>query len=430
MNTINQGFMKPDFTPLLLLLVLLVIILPGCTAHHAFGTNPDNARIYGDTDPIIKPVVGPDNVQPLFGADLDCSRANQYLSPVNYRVDMPLAVTAAEVPPLSSLDRVFSREISLSPGDLIEVVIEDGEGFGGRYELNANGFVKLPLIESIFAQGLTPTQLAEKIELALIKARYFRAESLSLSVQLLKLAEIEVTVSGAVFEPGRVLINEKIPAQLLREKTVAVGDYSPTRMLSEALRGASGVRPDAKLDQVRLVRQGWQVEVDMSGILSGQPVRDVALVAGDQVIVPTSGCFQPHLVRPSQITPKGFRVFMSNLIEPSYSNANAAVGSFSSSLPYGARLLQAVVSANCVGGKQWTNAARKVLLSSKNPLTGKVQVAERSIEQLMRNPELPTINPYLMPNDAIACYDSDASNLRDVARFFSDVLNPFTLKLE
>lgn len=430
MNMVAQGFMKPDFTPLLLLVVVLVMLLPGCTARHAFGTQTESTRLYGDTNPQIKPVVGAQSEQPLFGADLDCSAASHYLSPANYRVDMPLALSAAEVPPMGSLDSVFSREISLSPGDLIEVTIEDGEGFGGRYEINSNGYVKLPLLDSIFAQGLSPSQLAEKVELALVRARYFRAESLSLSVQLLKLAEIEVSVSGAVFEPGRVLINEKIPAQLLREKTVAVGDYSPTRMLSEALRGASGVRPDAKLDQVRLVRQGWQVEVDMSGILSGQPVRDIALVAGDQVIVPTSGCFQPHLVRPSQITPKGFRVFMSNLIEPSYSNANAAVGSFSSSLPYGARLLQAVVSANCVGGKQWTNAARKVVLSSKNPLTGKVQVAERSVEQLMRNPELPMINPYLMPNDAIACYDSDSSNLRDVARFFSDVLNPFTMKLE
>ena len=125
--------------------------------------------------------------------------------------------------------------------------------------------MKLPLIDSIFAQGLAPTQLAEKIEIALIRARYFHAASLSVSVQLLKLAEIEVAVSGAVFEPGRVLINEKIPAQLLREKTIAAGDYSPTRMLSEALRGASGVRPDAKLDQVRLIRQGWQVEVELSG---------------------------------------------------------------------------------------------------------------------------------------------------------------------
>jgi polysaccharide export outer membrane protein len=167
----------------------------------------------------------------------------------------------------------------------------------------------------------------------------------------------------------------------------------------------------------------------MTGVLTGLPVKDLALVSGDQIIVPTSGCFQPHLVRPSQITPKGFRVFMSNLIEPSQSNANAAVGSFSSSLPYGSRLLQAAVSANCIGGKQMTNAPRTVILASKNPLTGEVQVLKRSVEVLMRNPQAADINPYMMPNDAIACYDSATSNVRDIARALSEIISPFKAHL-
>lgn len=165
----------------------------------------------------------------------------------------------------------------------------------------------------------------------------------------------------------------------------------------------------------------------MTGMLSGNLVKDYPLVAGDRVIVPSTGCFQEHLVRPSQITPKGFRVFMSNLIDSAGDNASAAVGRYSTSLPYGTRLLQAAVSANCVGGKDWTNAPRRVVLSSKNPITGEIQVIERSVEQLMTMPNKSQINPYLMPYDAVACYDSDITNYRDIAKFIADLIHPFKL---
>jgi polysaccharide export outer membrane protein len=66
-------------------------------------------------------------------------------------------------------------------------------------------------------------------------------------------------------------------------------------------------------------------------------------------------------------------------------------------------------------------------LSSKNPITGETQVIERSVEQLMKMPHLELINPYLMPNDAVACYDSGITNLRDVAATIVDIITPFKL---
>jgi polysaccharide export outer membrane protein len=214
---------------------------------------------------------------------------------------------------------------------------------------------------------------------------------------------------------------------VLVERLNAFGDYASRRTLVEALRAASGIRPDAKLDQVIIIRNGWQLEVDMSGVLTGSSVTQLALIAGDRIVVPTTGCFQQQLMRPSQITPKGFRVFMSNLTVTSEGNASGGSTSYSTSLPYGTRLLQAVVSANCVGGVQATNAARKVVLASKNPISGEFQVIERSIERLMRQAHLDQENPYLMPNDAIACYDSDITNLREAARTLGDVFAPLKL---
>jgi hypothetical protein len=118
---------------------------------------------------------------------------------------------------------------------------------------------------------------------------------------------------------------------------------------------------------------------------------------------------------------------MSNLIDSAGDNSSAAVGQYSTSLPYGTRLLQAAVSANCVGGKDWTNAPRRVVLSSKNPITGETQVIERSVEDLMTMPNKAQINPYLMPNDAVACYDSTITNYRDIAKTLAEIIVPFKL---
>lgn len=63
---------------------------------------------------------------------------------------------------------------------------------------------------------------------------------------------------------------------------------------------------------------------------------------------------------------------------------------------------------------------------SNNPITGQTQVIERSVEQLMRMPYRDLINPYVMPNDAIACYDSDVTNLRDIAGTLLDLIAPFS----
>lgn len=362
-----------------------------------------------------------------YASDMSCDGIKYLNLPYHYRADSPLLLEHNGASKVQHQQSRFGDDLPLSPGDMLEITLLNGEGFEGRYIVDPDGKIQLPLVESVTAIGLGVNALAEKLELALVRAQIFLPNTARVGVRVLQWAPIEVSVAGAVFEPGRVLINNAVAEQIMQERTAAFGDYTPTRYLSEALRAASGIRPDAKIDQVIVIRNGWQVEVDMSGILLGQAVNDVLLVAGDRVIVPTTGCFQQELVKPSQITPRGYRVFMSNLIDSAKSNANAAIGQFSSSLPYGTRLLQAAISANCVGGTSWTNAPRKVLLASKNPLSGKTEVIERSVEQLIRQGHEEGMNPYLMPNDAIACYDSDVTNFRDIARTIGDIISPLKL---
>ena len=134
--------------------------------------------------------------------------------------------------------------------------------------------------------------------------------------------------------------------------------------------------------------------------------------------------FQSALVRPSQITPPGVRIFQSNLTQPAPSNAQSAVNRDTSGVPYGTRFLAGLVATNCVGGTMSTNARRYGVLISRNPKTLKTEVIQRSIEELVRSADRDAINPYLMPDDAIACYDSGVTEVRDVANTLQTLLLP------
>lgn len=406
--------------------LVVATLLGGCAQHHALVA-PENIPhpFYGQPDVDGTYFLHESGPEHLFATAKECASREDYAEPLHFRSDRPLSLNNQVMSQQFGSDDAREFGTPLSPGDMVELIIDNGDGFNGRYVVDASGYIDIPLIPAVLAFGKNTWQVAKDIELALIRAEIFQPAMALVNLQVLSWAGVEVTVSGAVFQPGRVLINQKLHNALMDEKMVAYGDFSPKRLLSEAIRAASGIRPDAKLDQIILIRKGWQVEVDLTGIITGVPVQDYPLVAGDRVIVPSTGCFQSNLVRPSQITPKGFRVFMSNLTDSASNNSGAGISKYASNLPYGTRLLQAAVSANCIGGKQWTNAPRRILLASKHPITGETQVIERSVEQLMRFGNREAINPYLMPDDAVACYDSSVTNLRDIASAVLDITAPF-----
>lgn len=415
--------MKTNTPTLPLLGALGLLLMQGCSQHHSlYSAQNHQPEFYAKPGENGFEINHERRTDHWHAAGLDCKSREQFAMPVNYRVDQPLTLDSS-IAPISPITNEHDlHSIPLSPGDLVELVLDNGEGFNGRYIVDISGFIQLPMLKPIRAAGFPANEVAKNIEMALIKAEIFHAASAMVSLQVLQWSDIEVSVTGAVFEPGQVMINRMRANNVQKERTTAYGDYSPKRFLSEAIRSASGVRPDAKLDQVFLIRNGWKVEVDLTGILSGQAVKEYPLIAGDQVIVPSTGCFQKYLVRPSQITPKGFRVFVSNLVEKVDTRG---IGKYDSNVPYGTRLLQMAMSADCIGGKKWTNAPRKVVLATRHPVTQEAQVLERSVEELLRMPYRDDINPFLMPNDAIACYDSDVQNLRDVAKAIVEIVDPF-----
>lgn len=312
-------------------------------------------------------------------------------------------------------------EMRFSKGDRFNLQIPGAADYTGDYIVNADGRVILPFAEPIQAVGLTSDSLARRIERALVKARLFEGDGFRVSVSPVQYSSINITIAGAVFLPGRFTINTRENEKF--EKALAkAGDSALDRSVAAAIRAGGGVRPDADLSRVVLIRDGKKHRLDWRGALTGAPVDDVPLIEGDHIQVEEGSCFQSALVRPSQITPPGVRIFASNLTTPSVSTVS--VSQHATSMPYGTRFLAGLVSANCVGGSLATNAKRYAVLISRNPRTKETQVIQRSVEELIRSADRDSINPFLMPDDAMACYDSAVGDVSQVAALLQQIMTP------
>jgi polysaccharide biosynthesis/export protein len=321
-----------------------------------------------------------------------------------------------------------SRALPLSPGDRVQVIIPEGTEFAGSYIVNSDGALEFPYLGPVPVAGLEPEEAVQKISTALVSGNYFQKNFLKVNLQVLAWAPIQVKVQGAVFEPGRVLINPRPQTGESKDDNVLPGDANQERYLAAALRAAGGVRPDADVKHIRLLRGSVEKTIDLSGMVTGEPVEDIPLVAQDQIIIPTTGSLQPYLARPSQITPPGIKVFVSNLTIPASSNSSSAVAgnTVGISLAYGARFSQAVMAANCAGGTQGINANRYATLVRTDRITGVTKNLDRPIEDILRN-STDESNPLLFSGDGVACYDSTVTNTRDLFRTIAEIINPFGL---
>lgn len=329
-------------------------------------------------------------------------------------------------------DASSSFALPLSPGDRLEVSIPNEEYFSRVYEVNEEGNLEIPYLGSMSVAGLEPAFVEDKLAYALVKKGFFPPNSLQMSIQVIEWSPITVNVAGELFQPGAIQIN--LPyypeeSAVSPNANQITGEFPYRRYLTDALEAAGGVLPTANIKEIRLIRDGKERVFDLSGALSGEPLQNIPLIAGDRIIVPAAERFQPELVRPSAITRPGIKVFVSNLTVPSTSNATSSINNMEEGItfPYGARFSQAVIATNCAGGIKSTNAKRRAILVRVDRLTGETKHLERKVEDLLRDSHNDDDNPLLMPRDSVACYDSTVTNIRDVFQFIGDVINPFNL---
>lgn len=316
-----------------------------------------------------------------------------------------------------------SMDEILSIGDILKIEIQEGEEFSGLVEIAMDGSINLPLLTPIKTHGKTLGALENIIAHQLVKNGYFQRGFAVVSASIVQTGARRVSVSGAVFQPGVFLVNERKREDLSANEQQAYGDATPHASVATALRRAAGIRPDADIANIVLIRNTERRVLDMSGAFSGNPIENPTLVSGDQIIVPSRGCFQEDLSRASAVTAPGIRLYISNLTQPSSGSFQKSAADF----PYGTRLLQAAVSTNCVGGIHLTNANRYVVYITKDWISGRTVVIERPVEALVRRADRDNFNPFLQEGDALACYDSAVTNVRDIIGLIGEIASPLII---
>jgi polysaccharide biosynthesis/export protein len=318
-----------------------------------------------------------------------------------------------------------AQAMPLSAGDRIHVLVESGEEFSGKYQIDVSGSIRLPFAGTVKLAGLESDVAAALISNQLVTSGLFKKAYARTTVQVLHWAPLDVRISGAVYYPGAHRVNLPPARERAPERQDELpGAGLPERRLSDALRAAGGVTLYADVSHVAVRRAGQTRLFNLWGLLHGEPSDDPDLISGDEVLIPTLQEPQSALARPSIITPPGVKIFVSNLIQPN--NQGITVNAGSVPVVYGTRFSQAVVAANCVGGLATTSGARSAVMVRTDRLNGSTRTWESPVEDLIRNSN-DQRNPVLIEGDAVACYDSGVSNIRDVFRAITDVITPFSM---
>jgi protein involved in polysaccharide export with SLBB domain len=161
------------------------------------------------------------------------------------------------------------------PGDSLEVLVTEDEALNGVYQVREGGYIIFPRVGRIPVAGKdmpnAERAIKEALQVNLIRDATVVVERPSGGQTG---GRAEIYLAGEFLKPGAW----KIPS-----------DLSPT-IVTVILR-SGGVRPDADLTKVRLLRlvsgQAVVEEVNVQAIMSGSGLQsDLALKAGDIVFVP------------------------------------------------------------------------------------------------------------------------------------------------
>lgn len=167
----------------------------------------------------------------------------------------------------------------LGPGDVVQVDIFNVPDFSGQQQILLDGTISLPLAGTLILSGLTLQQAADEIGFRLSAF----LERPIVNVRLLSARPLDIAVVGEVRRPGAYSVT---------------ADQTPT--VTQLIQQAGGIsqKADIRRIQVRRTSSGGSEQkftVDLWAFLQGgDPRRDIILLDGDSIFVPTAAALDPE----------------------------------------------------------------------------------------------------------------------------------------
>ena len=158
---------------------------------------------------------------------------------------------------------------SVGAGDVLQINVWQNQDLTTRVTVRPDGFITMPLIGDIRAEGLRPTQLQEEITRRL--ARYLTAAA-SVTVTVMEFNSYTIYVLGQVEEPGE--FRPRAPVTVL-----------------QALSLAGGLTRFAEPNEIVIVRRDRRGErripFNQSEVVEqGRLEQNITLRTGDTIVVP------------------------------------------------------------------------------------------------------------------------------------------------
>ena len=163
-------------------------------------------------------------------------------------------------------------ELTIGPGDLLDVTMFEDPELSGHFRVDANGDVVVPLIGRIHVAGLTAEQAETRIEKGYVTAGILTPDSSHATVFIAEYATQGIVVNGEVKSPG-------------------VYPALGVRMLNDVIAAAGGVTPLAASKVIITHRNapGNPVTVNYNPEALHPEVPHIQVFPGDSIMVPKAG---------------------------------------------------------------------------------------------------------------------------------------------
>lgn len=158
----------------------------------------------------------------------------------------------------------------LGPGDVVEVAVLGRDEFKPRVQVQVDGTIQLPFINSVQASNLTVLQLRERVRQLLKDGGYYADPVVAVNVA--NFASRYVIVLGEVGTPGLVPVDRAY-------------------RISEIVARVGGTR-DSASDTISLRRaSGEEIKLNMRAIATGGNEEDPIVNPGDKIYVAAAETF-------------------------------------------------------------------------------------------------------------------------------------------
>lgn len=331
---------------------------------------------------------------------------------------------------LENIDKYESNYI-LGVGDSLKIEFHDLPFFSSIYPINIDGYIMLPEIKRVKAEGFTSYEL-EKILMQKFSEILVNPD---ISIEIVKYRSLNIYISGEVKRPGLYKLDYEQnyapvplkslegPEGLISLKTkisqnpnsskTSAALYQPR--IFDAIQQASGISNYADLSNISIIRKNpiskgggkIQAEINLLNLLvNGDINQNLTLLDGDSINIPRS----TNLVKDqiliganSNLNPSQIRIFITgNVI-----SSGAAI------LNNGTSLVQAIASAG--GKKRFTGSVEFIRFESNG------NAIKNSFKFKDNAPVNTSRNPILMDGDIIHV---NKTFLGTISEFLSETETP------